>query len=273
MSAGFILDLHRCVGCGACVLACRIENGRTTTMAWRRVLSLNLRRYDAGPTYFLSVACHHCERPACLEGCPSGAYEKRADGIVIHHEDRCIGCRYCEMTCPFGTPQFDADRGLMSKCHLCAPRLDAGRAPRLDAGREPACVVACPTEALRYAADVDAPDAGSDRLRQGCGGPPKRLAKAEDPAYINSAAIPRARWAEPVGPAPVLVTHGTVGAGSTQDVARGLQTPGPSSALPPRRLVPGFADPAGCAPNLRFTAPAGADRTARFEELEERLRT
>jgi Fe-S-cluster-containing dehydrogenase component len=193
MSAGFVLDLHRCVGCGACVLACRIENGRVETGAWRRVLPLNLRRYDGGPTFFLSVACHHCDNPACLQGCPSRAYEKRADGIVVHHDERCLGCRYCEMTCPFGAPQFDRDRGVMSKCHLCAHRVDAGRAP--------ACVAACPTEALRYAADADADDARA------------------------------------------------------------------------RRLVPGFADPAGCRPNLRFRAPAGSIRGARFDALEERLRT
>jgi len=139
--AGFLLDLHRCVGCGACVLACRIENDRAELAAWRRVLPLNLRRHPGGPTYFLSVACHHCEQPACLKGCPSGAYEKRADGIVVHREERCLGCRYCEMTCPFGTPRYDAARGVISKCHLCAPRVDAGRLP--------ACVAACPTEALR----------------------------------------------------------------------------------------------------------------------------
>jgi Fe-S-cluster-containing dehydrogenase component len=193
MSAGFLLDLHRCVGCGACVLACRIENARVATAAWRRVLPLNLRRDDGGPTYFLSVACHHCEEPACLQGCPSSAYEKRADGIVIHHEDRCLGCRYCEMTCPFGTPQFDEDRGVMSKCHLCAHRVDAGLAP--------ACVAACPTDALRFAADVDADD------------------------------------------------------------------------TPQQPFVPGFVDPAGCWPNLRFRAPAGSSRAARFEQLEKRLRT
>jgi Fe-S-cluster-containing dehydrogenase component len=140
--AGFLLDLHRCVGCGACVLACRIENGRVEAPAWRRVVPLNLRRQPAGPTYFLSVACHHCEDPACLRGCPSGAYEKRPDGIVVHHDDRCLGCRYCEMACPFGAPHYDADRGVMSKCHLCAPRIDEGRLP--------ACVAACPTEALRF---------------------------------------------------------------------------------------------------------------------------
>ena len=147
--AGFLLDLHRCVGCAACVLACRIENGRVETAAWRRVLPLNLRRHPGGPTYFLSVACHHCEAPACLRGCPSGAYEKRPDGIVMHREERCLGCRYCEMTCPFGTPQYDRAKGVVSKCHLCAPRVDAGRPP--------ACVAACPTGALRYVAAGEAP--------------------------------------------------------------------------------------------------------------------
>jgi Fe-S-cluster-containing dehydrogenase component len=147
--AGFLLDLHRCVGCGACVLACRIENGRHTSAPWRRVLPLNLARREGGPTYFFSVACHHCDRAACLDGCPARAYEKRPDGIVIHHDDRCLGCRYCEMACPFGTPQFDADRGVESKCHLCAPRLDRGL--------EPACVAACPTEALRFAPADAAP--------------------------------------------------------------------------------------------------------------------
>ncbi len=138
---GFLVDLHRCVGCGACVLACRIENGRRDEEAWRRVLPLNLRRSAGGPTYFLSLACHHCENPACLRGCPSRAYEKRADGIVIHHEPRCLGCRYCEMTCPFGAPVFDELRGVVSKCHLCHQRIDRGL--------EPACVAACPVEALR----------------------------------------------------------------------------------------------------------------------------
>jgi Fe-S-cluster-containing dehydrogenase component len=189
--AGFVLDLHRCVGCGACVLACRIENGRADGASWRRVLPLNLRRHSAGPTYFLSVACHHCGEPACLRGCPSGAYEKRADGIVVHREDRCLGCRYCEMTCPFGTPQYDDAKGVMSKCHLCAPRVDAGRAP--------ACVAACPTEALRFQA------------------------------------------------------------GSAQPQVRGAG------------LVPGFADPAGCRPSVRFLAPAGARRIELFHALEEAL--
>ena len=190
--SGFLLDLHRCVGCGACVLACRIENGRADIASWRRVLPLNLRRRSAGPTYFLSVACHHCEEPACLRGCPSGAYEKRPDGIVLHHENLCLGCRYCEMTCPFGTPRYDEAKGVMSKCHLCAHRVDAGRLP--------ACVAACPTEALRFLAAAAAPPDGAGEC------------------------------------------------------------------------VPGFVDPAGCRPALRFLPPAGARRAALFMSLEEALK-
>jgi Fe-S-cluster-containing dehydrogenase component len=189
--AGFLLDLHRCVGCAACVLACRIENRRADTASWRRVIPLNLRRREAGPTYFLSVACHHCEKPACLEGCPSRAYDRRPDGIVVHHEELCLGCRYCEMTCPFGTPRYDDAKGVMSKCHLCAHRLDSGRLP--------ACVAACPTEALQYVADVGA--------------------------------------------------HG----GDTA-------------------FVPGFADPAGCRPALRFRAPSGARRADMYKALQEALK-
>jgi len=175
--AGFLLDLHRCVGCGECVLACRIENGRAATAAWRRVLPLNLRRHPRGPTYFLSVACHHCEEPACLKGCPSEAYEKRPDGIVIHHADLCLGCRYCEMTCPFGTPQYDEGQGVVSKCHLCAHRVDAGRLP--------ACVAACPTEALRFMA---------------AGAPPSDGFGESVPGFVDPAACkPGLRFLPPAG--------------------------------------------------------------------------
>jgi anaerobic selenocysteine-containing dehydrogenase/Fe-S-cluster-containing dehydrogenase component len=149
VGAGFILDLSRCVGCAACVLACRLENGWGDENPWRRVLPVNLRRRPGGPTYSLSVSCHHCEQPACLAACPSGAYEQRADGIVVHHEEKCIGCRYCEMACPFGAPRYSEDKKVVTKCHFCHHR-EAG----------PTCVAACPTGALQ----VGGPDeAGAAR--------------------------------------------------------------------------------------------------------------
>ncbi len=144
---GFLLDLNRCVGCGACVLACRIENQLPDGVAWRRILTLNQRRSPRGPTYHFSLACHHCQDPPCARGCPSGALVKRGDGIVFLEEALCLGCRYCEMACPFGAPSFDEVRGVMTKCHLCAHRQEDGL--------QPACTRACPTGALRFSEDVE----------------------------------------------------------------------------------------------------------------------
>lgn len=140
--AGFSLDLGKCVGCGACVLACRIENQIPLYGSWRRVLQVNAPRLSGGPTYHLSVACHHCENPPCAGACPTGAIQKGSDGIVVLNSELCLGCRYCEMACPFGAPAYDHKTGVMTKCNLCHHKLSDG-AP-------PACVEACPTKALGY---------------------------------------------------------------------------------------------------------------------------
>jgi Fe-S-cluster-containing dehydrogenase component len=128
-------------------------------VAWRRVVSLNLARDRGGPCYHFSVSCHHCERPACVAACPSGAFEQREDGIVVLIPDRCLGCRYCEMACPFGAPSYDAGMGIMTKCDLCARRLDAGLPP--------ACVAACPTDALSVAGPGGPPESGEPTLMPG----------------------------------------------------------------------------------------------------------
>ena len=170
-AAGFVVDLERCVGCEACVVACRLENGWPSGAPWRRVLPLNLRRRPAGPTCFMSVACHHCERPACLAACPSGAYAVCPDGTVLHDAARCLGCRYCEMACPFDAPRFDPAAGVVGKCDLCRRRRERGEAP--------ACVTACPTEALTLAPlgerrgdtrTPDLPGAAVEELRDGAPG-------------------------------------------------------------------------------------------------------
>jgi len=185
---GFKLDLARCVGCGACVLACRIENELPTGVSWRRVLQVNRPRIRGGPTYHLSVACHHCENPPCVRACPSGAMNRTPDGLVILETDRCIGCRYCEMACPFGAPSFDTAAGVMTKCHLCHHRLAIGESP--------ACVTACPTGALGCV-----PPGAEERTPQEQGGGEGAYAPAvEIPGFGDPAGAGPGFWvADPGG--------------------------------------------------------------------------
>jgi len=137
----FRVDLDRCTGCKACVAACHSLNGLEADESWRRVGVLYGTAPAAPAQVTVTTACHHCEDPACLSGCPVAAYEKDpATGIVRHLDDQCIGCRYCTLTCPYDVPRYSAARGIVRKCDLCAGRLAAGEAP--------ACVQGCPTRAI-----------------------------------------------------------------------------------------------------------------------------
>ena len=139
---GFEVDLDCCTGCKACVSACHSLNGLDADEAWRDVgLLLGGRGTDAYQQT-VTTACHHCADPACLNGCPVGAYEKEADtGVVRHLDDQCIGCGYCVLKCPYDVPKYHAQLGIVRKCDMCVGRLRAGEAP--------ACVQACPTSAIR----------------------------------------------------------------------------------------------------------------------------
>ncbi|NIR46034.1 MAG: 4Fe-4S dicluster domain-containing protein [Gemmatimonadetes bacterium] len=150
MPNSFVFDSNRCTGCDACRLACSIENGLGPDRSWRRVETFNPKRHPALPAYHLSLACNHCNEPACLYACPANAYRRDAHtGAVILEEEKCIGCRYCSWACPYDAPVFDSSRGVMSKCTFCNHRL-------VD-GLEPACVALCPTGALGFA-DVAEPE-------------------------------------------------------------------------------------------------------------------
>lgn len=139
----FVFAPARCTGCGACALACGVENGGGTDPGWRRIHVFNPRHHPALPTWNLSLACNHCDAPACLAACPSAAYRRdEATGAVLLDPARCLGCRYCSWVCPYDAPRFDDATGLMGKCTGCAPRLAAGG--------EPACTAACPTGALAW---------------------------------------------------------------------------------------------------------------------------
>lgn len=137
----FEVDLDACTGCKACVTACHNLNGLDDGEAWRSVGLLHGGAVASPVQQNVTTACHHCLDPACMNGCPVLAYEKDpVTGIVKHLDDQCIGCQYCTFTCPYDVPQYNASRGIVRKCDMCSDRLSAGEAP--------ACVQACPNEAI-----------------------------------------------------------------------------------------------------------------------------
>jgi Fe-S-cluster-containing dehydrogenase component/DMSO reductase anchor subunit len=137
----FQVDLEACSACKACVSACHSLNGLEVYESWRDIGSLLGGAPDEPLQKTVTTACHHCAEPACADGCPVLAYEKDADtGIVRHLDDQCIGCKYCEMKCPYGVPKYSVRLGIVRKCDMCYGRLVADEAP--------ACVQACPSEAI-----------------------------------------------------------------------------------------------------------------------------
>ena len=149
----FEVDLDRCSGCKACVTACHALNGLDEHETWRDVGLLVGGTMSLPVIQHVTAACHHCLQPACMDVCPTLAYEKDSiTGIVKHLDDQCFGCQYCILACPYDVPKYHAGKGIVRKCDMCSGRLAAGEAP--------ACVQACPHEAIRISvvsqADVSA---------------------------------------------------------------------------------------------------------------------
>ncbi len=144
----FTFDFSRCSGCYACVTACQDQNDFTgNETAFRHVTALETGDYPNAQISYFSISCLHCGDPQCLTVCPVNAiYKDEKNGIVRVERDLCIGCRSCELVCPFGAPKFAHDR-LMAKCDMCTLRMKHNLAP--------ACVRACPTEALGIQAADD----------------------------------------------------------------------------------------------------------------------
>ncbi len=166
-SMGVLVDLSRCVGCRSCEAACRaeqnlpepdlpytdltvfeeLEHGRQRRTDETRFTVVN--RYDPpglGHPLYRKVQCNHCQEPACLSSCFVNAYTKTPEGAVVYNPDVCVGCRTCMIACPFYIPTFKYSSAFspqIMKCRFCYDT-------RLKYGKPPACVEACPQEALQF---------------------------------------------------------------------------------------------------------------------------
>ena len=137
----FEVDLDACTGCKACVTGCHNLNDLDDGEVWRTVGLLHGGTTAQPVQQTVTTSCHHCLEPACMYGCPVRAYEKDPiTGIVKHLDDQCIGCQYCIFMCPYDAPKYNARRGIVRKCDMCASRLAESQAP--------ACVEACPNGAI-----------------------------------------------------------------------------------------------------------------------------
>ena len=138
---GWYYNENNCVACRACEGACKQEFNLPAGVRRRRVLIKEEGKYPKIQVRYLSTSCHHCEDPACMKACPSGAITKESQfGAVLIDQEKCIGCKRCAAACPYGAPTFDEKKQKMDKCTLCVHRLKEGLAP--------ACVSSCMGYAL-----------------------------------------------------------------------------------------------------------------------------
>ncbi len=173
---GMVIDLKRCYGCYACVMACKTSNHTPPGVLWARLLQGEVGSYPNAVRQTLPVLCMHCDEPSCMEVCPTGATQKLDNGIVIVEKDKCMGCKYCIMACPYGarysveewesyfpeglplSPYEEFTKaafeeksgvGVATKCDFCLDRISEGKMP--------SCVDACPANA-RIFGDLDDPN-------------------------------------------------------------------------------------------------------------------
>lgn len=169
---GMVIDLQKCIGCEYCLRACSATNDVDPQRPWNIVVN---EKTSSGRPFFFSRPCLHCQEAPCVEVCPVKATYHREDGLVVMDYDRCIGCRYCEVACPYDARVFNWEnraegnkfiptwgiaeverrpRGVVEKCTFCIHRIDAGLkqglVPGVDREATPACVNICPVGARTF---------------------------------------------------------------------------------------------------------------------------
>jgi Fe-S-cluster-containing dehydrogenase component len=137
------VNASRCIGCFSCEVACKMEHDLPAGPRPLMVIQIGpLEHKGELMMQFQPSTCLHCASPACVSACPTGAMQKRTDGLVFSNTDICIGCQTCAIACPFGIPQLNPGNGKITKCDGCCERIDKGLSP--------ACVLVCPNEALSF---------------------------------------------------------------------------------------------------------------------------
>jgi len=159
MTVGLLFDATRCIGCGSCASACKVQNklpgeveAETTAYTWTTV------KPQEGT--FIRRLCMHCKVPTCVSVCPVTALTKTSEGPVVYDSLKCMGCRYCMMACPFEVPKYQWDKPvpIIGKCIMCTSRVKEGKPT--------ACAEACPVQATVFGNHEDLLREAQDRIRQ-----------------------------------------------------------------------------------------------------------
>ncbi|MFH0812964.1 MAG: 4Fe-4S dicluster domain-containing protein [Pseudomonadota bacterium] len=163
---GIVINLEKCIGCHACTIACKMQNGTELDIDWTRVKTVGDPKAKIGQDIprgsfphlslsWLPILCMHCSDPPCVRRCPSRALTQRDDGIVVFDKQTCIGCQACGWVCPYDIPRYSSADGTVEKCHLCFSRIDRGK--------EPFCVTAC-VYGARIFGDLNNPESAVSKL-------------------------------------------------------------------------------------------------------------
>jgi formate dehydrogenase iron-sulfur subunit len=157
---GVLVDLTRCIGCRSCQVACKSWNDRSVNKTvldgtftnppelnsdtFTRISFIEQEKNNVPVWSFIKSQCMHCQDPACMSACPVGAFSRTAEGAVNYNFEKCIGCRYCMVACPFNIPKYEwqSTSPWIRKCTFCSDRLVAGKTP--------ACIKVCPTQVMQF---------------------------------------------------------------------------------------------------------------------------
>ncbi len=217
MRLGMVINTQRCIGCDACTVACKQQNGTGPGIFWRKVIKTEVGKYPNAKYSFLPLLCNQCSDPACANVCPTGATQKQANGIVTVDQNKCIGCRYCMAACPYDARTFVVDASKTYFAAYAPPAignaqtkwtLDAGQTPyeklmapnhqtgtvekcnfcagRVAEGLQPACVFTCPVKAMTFG-DLDDPNSEVSQLIATRGAKPLKPEAGTNPSvfYIS----------------------------------------------------------------------------------------